>query len=162
MAETKDTTTLAVMADPLLEQKLARMMGDEGVIRAKARVLVQELVLQTAFNVLADADTHQSTKLEWAKYLTRLAGLDQAAPVGSGGGFSISINIPAAPPNTLTPARAAQTVIIEHPPQGTLTSLDDDLPPPPEGFRVPDFKLDLSLVGTAGGVSPQPMRSISP
>jgi hypothetical protein len=133
----------------------------EGItFAAKAKMMAEEL-FQTLFQAATTGNLAHTLSLDLAKQLTEIAGLKPKVTPGqgaSGPAFQININV-----NSEGALKSGQRPIegsaVEVKPVKMSIPLDN-LPPKPEGFRVPDFRLTSDLVGTPQAV--QAAQSVQP
>lgn len=117
---------------------------------AKAGMMAEEMWQDIYRTSKTDGQMRMEHRIEAAKQLTDIAGLKPkaAAAVASGPAFVINIQIPdeKQAPSThkidRPKAEQAEPMVIDMRPVAAI-----DLPPPPPGLKVPDFKLTNDLAG---------------
>lgn len=128
-----------------LDEELARGRADGSLIRAKARMALEHFGLPAMIGELRKINAPFSVILEANKYLMRLADMEPKPNVAGGPGGSalhVTINVPA---GGSAPGDFSLNTIEPAPP--TMTLSFDDLPPIPEGFKMPGFALTRDLMG---------------
>lgn len=86
---------MTMHADPELEDLLAQHRADGSLVRQKARMLVEQEVLTSYFEILSDPTAPASVKLEAGKQLIALSDLSPKQAQGPvGPGMSIQFILP--------------------------------------------------------------------
>lgn len=142
---------MTVDVDYDLDLELTRGRMDGSLIRSKARMLLDEFGMITLANILRELGGPASIKLDAIKQLVEIGDMKPKvnAPVATGTALNITFNMPPGVPpapgmyNPLEAQPEAETLVIDL----TPVVVEDELPPIPEGFKVPDFKLTNDLVG---------------
>jgi hypothetical protein len=132
-----DTLTSQEWFVQAVEAKRAELRRSGWTFKAKAALMAEDMLEETY--LAAKQSDSVGTKLEVAKYLTKIADLEPRtnAPVASGPGFSITINLPNASAAHTTPPGATIDVTPEP---------EDTLGPPPKHLA---FALDNDLLSFA-------------
>lgn len=135
----------------MIAKRRMELHSDGVTFAAKARMMAEEL-FQKLFQSATTGNLAHPLMLDLGKQLTEIGGLKPKVGVQDGGArapaFSINIQV-----NTDTAQKSGQrpTGAIDVTPVKVSIPLDP-MPPKPEGFRVPDFKLTPDLVGSAQAV----------
>lgn len=128
-----DTLTSQDWFTNSIEAKRAELRRSGWTFKAKAALMAEDMLEETY--LAAKQSDSVGTKLEVAKYLTKIADLEPRtnAPVATGPGFSITINLPA-------------TAAHNTPPIDVVPEAVESLGPIPSHLS---FKPDADLVGFA-------------
>lgn len=139
-----------LQAQPWFGELIAKKrmeLADTGILfTAKAAMMAEELWQKLYQHATAGTLAH-TVMLDVAKQLTDIGKLRPipGQPGDTGAKFQININVGEIKENVRMVDKAIDVT-------PTISIPLDILPPKPEGFRVPDFKLTPDLVGNAQAV----------
>jgi len=131
-----------------------RRRMDGSLVPIKAKLLVDDKVLPFLAHSVDDPNIPWGCRFDAAKKIYDIA-FPKEAGIANGGGAQgpfLTIVIPPtgqAPGafNPLADAIDLPHMVLDFTPQPQAAALDDELPPKPEGFKMPGFELTRDLIG---------------
>lgn len=131
----------------MVYQKREELTSDGMTFKIKARMIAEE-VMQDVFSLSkTPTGMRPEHRLEFLKQVAEYGGLKpkQGHEGPTGPAFAITINLPDNPTGPQSRAITGETMVKPDP----MIIDMNPIPPKPEGFKVPDFKLTNDLTGAA-------------
>lgn len=146
-----------------LQAEIAAGLEDGSLIKAMARHLMHKIGMAELAKQMVDKTTSAASRLDAVKYAAKLGDVEpKPADVrGPGTGFTLVINTPTngqgpgGNPLLVDVTPDVPTLTFSNPGTAvrsltdplTTPAVDPELPPMPEGFKMPAFELSRDLIG---------------